>query len=1492
MFCRTHMLAVAWTVAVAGLFAKTNHVGDVWALQLSDGDVAAAVSTSIPSILPDVGTPIFHLDASQTDAWTINGTGVSRIPSLTGSRYLVSGDGKYIHELSKRDASNGVWDGNDYWQLQLPQVAYDDDICATVLDFGALGSRMAMLFDYENDFNSGMSQPTNVLRGIGTVVAVWRQTGGSILGGGVGLNGGGDCNGQMWVRGTSMNCANETVASMPTRTPDSSSPLLWCPSSPNGGYNTMAFNPALNGISRENGISANTWLTGRTADWAVTALLPTNNLGNANGLGLGIVRQNISELSGGLKIAEMVIYGETLDVFRVKQVEDYLAKKWLGRSGYGTEGRSRLLSAAGHSKQPSRNGVRTEINVPDGASFELGEYVGGRGIGATIDKTGNGVLSVSDLRNYPGRLAIKAGTLRFGGRHAAMTIPVAPFLHFDVSESSSVTTETIDGVTYVKEMANIAGSSYRGEQISAVAGSDENNPNPLPVLVNDIFTAADGMQMPAIDLLGDKAFGKSAAESGAYFRFVNSNDEGLSIDGLTTVIAVVSPGAKGGTLLGNARSCAADPSAAYSTSCYFDRDQDVIASWSSYAAPLLGTKPFNRIHPTLAPTNGIVMIDGVKRDVRAGYERQGFQVVALQVPGSCVSAIGASFNPAYAGGFMFSEIAIYSYPLSEEEMRDVSAYMSAKWLGRSIPGYLSAADEASPSAVLDLLLADGTFVDVPSGVVARVRLSDFSSSFTKIGGGSLQIENPSNTALVGAKLQDGTIDFVAPLDHDAGSGYAISPSLHLDADETNRMDFASDGKIKAWYDIHRRDGVSAFAGSGYPALIAAACTNRQRKVHNAVTFGGFRSGARAELLRPLHGVRSAYIVAARGVGGGHIGALLGTASGFCNGTGSPDEDVVDFFYGTDSNGWPSSPFSSVQSKGATVRYNCGETLYFTNGVSASVAAQNVLPPTDEFDYRLYEVHLPVGAHVSALCGIGTNPNFSGGWRYGEILLYERELSEREKVATRNHLAKKWLGATDEELAPLPESAPQPDQCVLANLDVEDGSSISVQEGRTLTYGQIGGTGDFAKVGGGTLAVNDIVGFTGTVYVADGALRICYALPPEEPAMPDASKGLVVHLDASRADTMSICESNGTRYVNEWRSLTENGMKAMPRGGDGKTMLVSHEDLKNSMDAVKMPNNESSMVFMDAEGSRFSVTNVLSVLWMLGSHDGGGTILGNEFQNPQSGNKDGWFRGPETYGARPNDFLIYSGACAGVRTAEFCINDRRLSASLLWPDGKTDATPLDTGLSGGWDFISCRIYGAEYANAVSADSLAYNSSGSGTRSGHQRLAEILIYTNTLTAAECRRAGYAMRVKWGLERWQRSMSNAVHVVVGADAELDLGGTNQYLNAIGGAGRIVNGNLSVSGLDCDFASTGCLEMEGVLTVGDGFTLNLMNVDAVRGGFADLTMPLIRASAVAGAENLSRFTVKGEELPKYVRVRLRTGKNGEIFARFLGTGLKIHVL
>ena len=43
---------------------------------------------------------------------------------------------------------------------------------------------------------------------------------------------------------------------------------------------------------------------------------------------------------------------------------------------------------------------------------------------------------------------------------------------------------------------------------------------------------------------------------------------------------------------------------------------------------------------------------------------------------------------------------------------------------------------------------------------------------------------------------------------------------------------------------------------------------------------------------------------------------------------------------------------------------------------------------------------------------------------GEMLVYERVLTDRERLATRNHLLKKWFAKTDAELADLPA---KPDQ---------------------------------------------------------------------------------------------------------------------------------------------------------------------------------------------------------------------------------------------------------------------------------------------------------------------------------------------------------------------------------------------------------------------------------------------------------------------------------
>jgi hypothetical protein len=96
---------------------------------------------------------------------------------------------------------------------------------------------------------------------------------------------------------------------------------------------------------------------------------------------------------------------------------------------------------------------------------------------------------------------------------------------------------------------------------------------------------------------------------------------------------------------------------------------------------------------------------------------------------------------------------------------------------------------------------------------------------------------------------------------------------------------------------------------------------------------------------------------------------------------------------------------------------------YTNGVKTVFS----VVPTG--DYQLFEFHTGEPASVA---GINIDRNSQpGGGRYGEIIVYDRELSPRERIATRNYFLKKWFGKTDDELEALPEAEVAP-----LKLDVE------------------------------------------------------------------------------------------------------------------------------------------------------------------------------------------------------------------------------------------------------------------------------------------------------------------------------------------------------------------------------------------------------------------------------------------------------------------------
>lgn len=144
----------------------------------ASGDTLTVGSKTVvefPSALE--ASVLFQLDASSRTGWEFaagSETKVVKIPSKIGSRTLSM-------EL-------GNWNGGDGWgttaELAMlpPELAYDEELGATVLDFGALGSGKALCFDAV-----GETAYAN-MSGIGTIITLrgTQNGGGWLLGGGNG----------------------------------------------------------------------------------------------------------------------------------------------------------------------------------------------------------------------------------------------------------------------------------------------------------------------------------------------------------------------------------------------------------------------------------------------------------------------------------------------------------------------------------------------------------------------------------------------------------------------------------------------------------------------------------------------------------------------------------------------------------------------------------------------------------------------------------------------------------------------------------------------------------------------------------------------------------------------------------------------------------------------------------------------------------------------------------------------------------------------------------------------------------------------------------------------------------------------------------------------------------------------------------------------------------------------------------------------------------
>ena len=941
-------------------------IGDVPKVDYSESVVLTTSTTPVGDTLPSgIEAPIFWLDASDTNDWTIAADGkVSEVPSKVGDRKLTTDlTTGHFKGWPNTSTSNPDW---YYVRPECPRMITDEAELAkgVSLDFGdrtgtSSTGRRAMAFDAVT-VPSDATSPSNLLVNIGTVVMVVKpNVPGSYfpLGGGFGNV---SHSGDNWLRnsdGTEAAYADTYLAAGMLRLGNGYAPSNACYA-----------------VIRHDGQPTFAREMGWMGSWEVMSFMPKGADLRATGLGIGRETAYGSSYAGGFRVAEMLIFGSLLPKSDVERIEAYLQKKWFGRTPAATGGNAQIGWL--HVSKKESTACTVTANVGEGDTLTVDRLQGGRYDGALV-KNGAGTLALKSTEGYGGPVTMNGGALAFPARTVPTLadLPSDAYAHFDASDLSTVTYD--EETLTVSQWANTTARTLAGMPF----GLCQRAASQCPTLRKDAL----GSGLNVLD------FGPMTSGSGPFLSFTSLSDSTVrTVDKLATVVGVIGAHKSGGHLFGFPGS--ADPSASG-----WNRS----VGWCGPASTLLSPTcviEANSSEPIYA-TNDLIVIDGVRAPHDSGYRHPGYQVVAIRMPGAIARHLAcSSIGGGHTGGMRVGELFIFRRVLAESEMRDITAYLENKWFGRTSPGYRAPVTNVPRLAKVSVEAASS--IDVPAESTVRLGTLTGAGALAKTGSGALAVERLDITGDV--SVEGGTLSTVAKNDPGANlCQVAAGASLHLDACDTNRMDISVSGddlRVDDWY---------SQSGSGYAWSNSRSPYLRLNAFGpglNAVDFGDAYGSTSPYLLLDTSrdAVRSVFAV-------WRMTSLQSPLLGSCQTVAEAAAQCQPYDFIRDTS-------TGALLAGKTFQSTNVDSVY-TNGVLSSYRYK-----PQELSCHLVELHLKRGFHASSLT---TDRSYgsSGGQKLGEIIIYERELTEREKTATRNYLMKKWFSKTDEELTPLPDPEP-------------------------------------------------------------------------------------------------------------------------------------------------------------------------------------------------------------------------------------------------------------------------------------------------------------------------------------------------------------------------------------------------------------------------------------------------------------------------------------
>lgn len=716
------------------------------------------------------------------------------------------------------------------------------------------------------------------------------------------------------------------------------------------------------------------------------------------------------------------------------------------------------------------------------------------------------------------------------------------------------------------------------------------------------------------------------------------------------------------------------------------------------------------------------------------------------------------------GGQRLAEVIIYNRALTDQERRDTEAYLMYKWLGRSAPGYGAADAPVTPKVAFS---GNSLTVQVDGTGTAALGSVSGNGDLIKTGTGALGVQG--NLPLSGkVRVDQGTVASYAP----GSSSPALSPIFHLDASRADTLTLAQENGtnfVTRWNSIGIASNAAVVrAGYARPWLLSNSGIGGGQPV---VDFGPlmYQSpyyGACLQWEQRVSSIRTVFMVMGSQDGGGFF---LG------------DTDQRDFHRGANS----SEALQPITKDNAILGFDLSAKVangivYLDNDRVVNPFSRDV---TFSGGYQLLEVLTTDSCQANLFAADRSFTDRAGGLRLAEVLVYDRVLSETERLQTENYLNAKWFVRTAVGSA-------------LGTVRVADGVGVQADVS-PLTVNQLEGSGTVVKSGGDTLTLTDTTAFTGTVEVAGGTLALAV---PAAPLAPPSNT--FFWLDASKAGTVSLDASG---YVSAWYDVTGNGLYATSSVAGHLPKLRTSDFAGRSVVDMGIYGGSSSSATMLWKQR---LSGMKTIVWVLGSQKSGGYLLGVS---------DGvsFHRGPPPTGG---EILVSTFSYSNyIYSASWGAN----IPTAAYTNG-VGINTTTTGLSGGYQVLFQTWDGGTYADGFAFDRFI------GDRYGGQRLAEFIVYDRVLTDTERLATDAYLNWKWFGKTTSGYSLPDTHtgVILHDGTSLTMGGSEQSVTSLAGSGAVSNGTLVVRGkLSPGLSELDCahLTVDGNLTLASGSSLEL---------------------------------------------------------------------